>query len=520
MKKRPIISVLTAVVTGLSVTVVPLSAELPTAIVAEAATNGPFEYSVSNGTVTIEKYLGNNPSVKIPSKINGYKVTKIADRAFAVSVKMQTKPEPMNISSVTFESPSYVKEIGDYAFFGAPISKLALPVSVNRIGNYAFENCNKMKSLEIKGCCSIGEGAFYNCSAMTSVKIHKDSIAGSEAFSECRSLSYVNYASASSTAAFTYTTDSQRRKMPILTQDRYARKVIGNCFGSSVAVKFIDDYITALCDYIVKTETQSWAGESWMPDAIKARQLYDWLIWHCEYDDGVEQVAYDNTLDNDVLYTSVFLSYGLNQRGEGVGEAVCNGFAKAYSMLLRRANIESYVIKDSTAPGVKPTISHAWNLIKIDGKYYQCDATWDNSQTHDHPSDNYIAHIATSYHYFLKSDAQMKSLHDNMFTSPVLSIEDSKYNSLLQVDEATGKQALTKCNNNYADTNEDGILDNDFDLNGVYNKTADSKIQNKICQGFGLPTSVINNNYLPIWMNNLRVTEKSPSQYLYYYFNI
>ena len=51
MKKRTIITALTAAVTGLSAAAVPLAAELPTAIVAEAASNGTFQYSVSGGEV-------------------------------------------------------------------------------------------------------------------------------------------------------------------------------------------------------------------------------------------------------------------------------------------------------------------------------------------------------------------------------------------------------------------------------------------------------------------------------------
>ena len=177
MKKHTIITALTAAVTGLSAAAIQLAAELPTAIVAEAASNGTYQYSVANGKVTIEKYLGSSTTPTVPSTIDNKPVVKIADRAFAVTVPRQTAPNPMNITSVTFQSPCNVTEIGDYAFYSAPLKKVVLPNTVTKIGFSAFCNCTQLKSVEIKGACQIGDMAFDTCSAMTSIKINKNSTA-------------------------------------------------------------------------------------------------------------------------------------------------------------------------------------------------------------------------------------------------------------------------------------------------------------------------------------------------------
>lgn len=54
------------------------------------------------------------------------------------------------------------------------------------------------------------------------------------------------------------------------------------------------------------------------------------------------------------------------------GEAVCEGYAELYQYALYKMGIQSHVITGN-AGGL-----HVWNLVRIDGKYYQTDVTWDD----------------------------------------------------------------------------------------------------------------------------------------------
>ncbi len=62
------------------------------------------------------------------------------------------------------------------------------------------------------------------------------------------------------------------------------------------------------------------------------------------------------------------------------GEAVCEGFARAFQYLCRSVGIETlFVYGSSENPTTGKSENHAWNIVKIDGEYYHVDATWDNT---------------------------------------------------------------------------------------------------------------------------------------------
>ena len=56
------------------------------------------------------------------------------------------------------------------------------------------------------------------------------------------------------------------------------------------------------------------------------------------------------------------------------GVSVCDGYAKAFQYLLMCAGIQSYRVTGYGNGG-----AHAWNYVRIDGKYYQTDPTWNDS---------------------------------------------------------------------------------------------------------------------------------------------
>ena len=99
---------------------------------------------------------------------------------------------------------SFVKEIGDYAFYGCSgITSVVIPEHVTSIGNRAFYGCSGLSSMTIVygvnnssgatvGVNSIGEYAFFNCSSLTSLTIPNTVTSiGSSAFGNCSGLASV-----------------------------------------------------------------------------------------------------------------------------------------------------------------------------------------------------------------------------------------------------------------------------------------------------------------------------------------
>ena len=61
------------------------------------------------------------------------------------------------------------------------------------------------------------------------------------------------------------------------------------------------------------------------------------------------------------------------------GRAVCEGYAEALQVLLFRAGIQSFLaIGSSYNPSTEASEGHEWNYVRIDGKYYHVDLTWDD----------------------------------------------------------------------------------------------------------------------------------------------
>ena len=83
---------------------------------------------------------------------------------------------------------------------------------------------------------------------------------------------------------------------------------------------------------------------------------------------------------HDALIKKVTYTYSKLEEQNGYttlveGKGVCAGYACALQYLLMRAGIQSYYVVGYAGE------SHAWNLVKIDGKWYYVDATWDDPLT-------------------------------------------------------------------------------------------------------------------------------------------
>lgn len=128
-----------------------------------------------------------------------------------------------------------------------------------------------------------------------------------------------------------------------------------------------------------------------MSDFEKAKAIHDYMVTNIDYD-------YANYLKDTIPDDSYNVIGALKNK-----YAVCAGYAKSFKLLCELSGLECTYVVGDTARG-----SHAWNQVKIDGKWYNVDVTWDDPVNLDKAFDD---HKFNRYSYFLISDELMNKDH-------------------------------------------------------------------------------------------------------------
>ena len=127
-----------------------------------------------------------------------------------------------------------------------------------------------------------------------------------------------------------------------------------------------------------------------MSQLDKAFALHDWLTDHAYYD-------------------LTFSYYG----PEGVllhGTGVCQSYSEAYKLLLAEVGIDCQVLTGHARRIDGTMESHAWNLVKIDGKWKHVDVTWDDPVDDSSPDNN--PRSGLEHHmYFMVNTSTMLTDH-------------------------------------------------------------------------------------------------------------
>jgi len=92
----------------------------------------------------------------------------------------------------------------------------------------------------------------------------------------------------------------------------------------------------------------------------------------------VNNSKYDSRLFSGNMPNESYLDYGILINGVGV----CDSYAKAIYRLLNIAGIECIYVAGDAYNG-NEIIPHAWNIVKVEGKFFHVDATWDDPISKD-----------------------------------------------------------------------------------------------------------------------------------------
>lgn len=112
------------------------------------------------------------------------------------------------------------------------------------------------------------------------------------------------------------------------------------------------------------------------PDYEKVQTIYDYIC---------NSVTYDYDTLEDTSYVLKYTAYAALINGT----AVCQGYAVLLYRMLMECGISCRVIS-----GIGNGGPHAWNIIELDDRYYNADATWDTS----------CAQVGIDYQYYLRCE--------------------------------------------------------------------------------------------------------------------
>ena len=128
-------------------------------------------------------------------------------------------------------------------------------------------------------------------------------------------------------------------------------------------------------------------------------KMSDFEILKLFHDEIITKCVYDKTAQNRNTIYGVLVE----------GRATCTGYAKTFQYLCNRAGIENTCVFGNAGGE-----GHMWNMVKLDGEWYEVDTTWDDTTLDD--LDNEIF-----YEFFLVDSAKMsdRQLFDYNYNKPV-----------------------------------------------------------------------------------------------------
>lgn len=149
-------------------------------------------------------------------------------------------------------------------------------------------------------------------------------------------------------------------------------RITGSVSGGNyyLALNFQYSYYTTLAQEQevtrrVNAAIDSFRFASTTSDYQKVRTIYEYLL---------SRMTYDYAHQGDESYTLQYSAYGALVNGT----AVCQGYANILYRMLRECGVPCRLI---TGTGVSSAGrgSHAWNIVRLGGRWYDMDSTWDDA---------------------------------------------------------------------------------------------------------------------------------------------
>ena len=138
----------------------------------------------------------------------------------------------------------------------------------------------------------------------------------------------------------------------IIGKDRIVKNInLDYCFNKNELPNKQNEFKQAIIYF-----TSGLAGKS---DFEKEKVIHDRLVLNLEYDSNShDQTAYGSLVNK---------------------KAVCAGYARGFQILMRVVGIPCFYVSGKARNGKNDSWErHAWNMVCLNGQYYNVDVTWNN----------------------------------------------------------------------------------------------------------------------------------------------
>lgn len=314
-------------------------------------------------------------------------------------------------SSTVVTVPDTVTSIGSLAFYNnSKVKSVVLPSSVVSVSKYAFAYCSALKYVVFpKETVTLGSDVIYKCPKLTNIAAPKSSKAYQYALDNDITVTTSSNTMFHASHSYLLLGDSQKNALlnnvySIKWKSSKKSVVSVSSTGKVKAKKSGSATITATANgkkYTYKVTVYKKTQKNRVNQIVKStinksmsnydkvKAVHDWMVQNVKYD-------YYRLLSGNIPKVSHTAKGALIRK-----VAVCDGYAHAFMKVMRKLNIPCCFVV-----GRSGGVGHAWNMVKLGGKWYHIDVTFD-----DPIINNTNTNTTPYYTYFLKSTSVMKKSH-------------------------------------------------------------------------------------------------------------
>lgn len=296
-------------------------------------------------------------------------MTVMTDNAFAGTVGIDTSAK-----KTLLEEINTVDNSDKCGYEPAVVTLLGHVERPTQSGNKKYSQGRKLYSAPISGA-SVEESTRFgeqylidyhpNC-----LEAYERIAAGIDARSDEIVISYEN-------EGYNITVDEANMIFNIVKEDYPEFFWLGNGFGywkdraTGYVIQIAPDYLFDTEEEVEAANAKFTAEVNTILSSVKGTTQYEKELWLHDY----------------LIKTNDYVSYSKhahNAYGAIIeGEVVCEGYTRAFQLLLNKLGIENYTVTGSDQTGADPQVNHIWNMVNLEGDWYQVDITWDDMGNDD-----------------------------------------------------------------------------------------------------------------------------------------